>query len=42
MLDFESTTDLNVGAVLIYIDLNAVTTRELPNIHRLYSTSINW
>ena len=23
--------DLNVGAVLIYIGLNAVTTRELPN-----------
>ena len=31
MSDFESTTDLNVGAVLIYIGLNAVTTRELPN-----------
>ena len=25
------TEDLNVGAVLIYIGLNAVTTRELPN-----------
>ena len=23
--------DLNVGAVLIYIGLNAITTRELPN-----------
>ena len=25
------TKDLNVGAVLIYIGLNTVTTRELPN-----------
>ena len=25
------TEDLNVGAVLTYIGLNAVTTRELPN-----------
>ena len=31
MSDFKSTTDLNVGAALIYIGLNAVTTRELPN-----------
>ena len=31
MSDFESTTDLNVGAALIYIGFNAVTTRELPN-----------
>ena len=31
MSDFESTTDLNVRAALIYIGLNAVTTRELPN-----------
>ena len=42
MSDFESTTDLNVGAALIYIGLNAVTTRELPNMCRLYSISINW
>ena len=31
MSDFKSTTDLNVGAVLIFIGLNAVTTRELLN-----------